>query len=44
MKRIIGIIAVVLLSILVGLSVDRLCDGEVTLVSEYSFEIGGVYD
>ena len=43
MKKIVGIIGVVLLSIIIGLSVDRFNDGETTLVSEYSWHLGGVY-
>jgi hypothetical protein len=43
MRKIIGIIAILLLSIMLGLSVNRLNDGRTTLVSEYSWRMGGVY-
>ena len=43
MKKIFGIIALVLLSIFLGLSVSEFCDKDVTLVSEYSWHTGGAY-
>lgn len=43
MKRILGILGLLLLSIAMGLSVNKLSDGKTTLVSEYSWQTGGVY-
>lgn len=43
MKKILGIIALILISIILGLSVNRLSGADTTLVSEYSWHIGGVY-
>ena len=44
MKKIIGIVLVILLSLLLGLSVEMLDDGDTTLVSEYVWKVGGVYE
>ena len=43
MKKIFGIIVLLLLSILIGISVNSLREGDTTLVSEYSWHIGGLY-
>ena len=44
MKRVIGMFFLVLICIMLGLSVDYVERGDVTLVGEWHFEYGGVYE
>lgn len=44
MKRIIGMFFLVITCIMLGLSVDYVREGDTTLVGNWSFEYGGVYE
>ena len=44
MKRIIGILLLVIACIALGLSVDYAREEDATLVSRWNFEYGGVYE
>jgi hypothetical protein len=43
-KRVISMLVLTLICILLGVSLDYMDDGETTLVSEYEWRAGGIYE